>query len=133
MIISKLFKQSEQKDKRVKLSSKKMLNKLGKIFFEWMLTREEISLTYKIVTGRPGAPTTIVSKCGRYKLEIKSRKILRIYLQNLNDGVIYYYNVKIKKLWQSRVKDQIAEAMLMQAGKIELFGRSILENYPNNM
>jgi len=120
------------KYKRVRLSRKYMLEYLRKIFFEWVFSSEEISCIYKAVTGKKGVSTIIISRCGRYKLEVRNKKILRIYLQNMNYGVIYYYNVKVRMLWKEQVEDQFAEAILMQTGRVELFGVSVLENYPSN-
>lgn len=94
----------------IKVSRVEMLRLLKKIYFDGMLSKEQMKALYRLLTGKEAGK--LVSGDGEYSLVVTRDKRLKISLHNQFDVVKYIYTVRIGFLWRRGLQDAMCEAVL---------------------
>ena len=94
----------------IKVSRVEMLRLLKKIYFDGMLSKEQMKALYRLLTGKEAGE--LVSEDEEYRLVVTRDKRLKISLHNQFDVVKYIYTVRIGFLWRRGLQDAMCEAVL---------------------
>ncbi len=94
----------------IKVSRVEMLRLLKKIFFDEMLSEEQMKTLYRLLIGKEEGE--LISEDEEYRLVVTRDKRLKISLHNQFDVVKYTYTVGIGFLWKRGLQDAMCEAVL---------------------
>ncbi len=94
----------------IKVSRVDMLRLLKKIYFDEVLSKEQMKALYRLLTGKEAGE--LISEEGEYKLVVTRGKRLKISLHNQFDVVKYTYTVGIGFLWRRGLRDAMCEVVL---------------------
>ncbi|MBE5949583.1 MAG: hypothetical protein E7261_11250 [Lachnospiraceae bacterium] len=94
----------------IKVSRVEILRLLKKIYFDKVLSKEQMNALYKLLSGKEAGE--LISEDGEYKLVVTRDKRLKISLHNQFDVVKYTYTVGIGFLWRRGLQDAMCEAVL---------------------
>lgn len=94
----------------IKVSRVEILRLLKKIFFDEMLSEEQMKTLYRLLTGKEEGE--LISEDEEYRLVVTRDKRLKISLHNQFDVVKYTYTVGIGFLWKRGLQDAMCEAVL---------------------